>query len=438
MLRFAFSDQTPLSVAELRIALINYILAKQRNEGFVLWILDTESQHDGPRYDGENRELLEKFAIPSDRIFHQSEAKTRHQQLAIRLLEERKAFLCICHPEDLEREKREAEAAGHPYRYSGRCLQLPTEEIRRIREEKIPFTLRIRKPQETSGFRDLLLGERRAEPNEVDHFVILRADGTPTPLFATAVDDMIAGITLVVQEESELDSVPRQVHIRNALGYEAQIEYAHLPLLRDEEGHRIHAAKEAYQVRSLLKEGYLPDAILNYLLTLGIETPTEIFTLPDAVEWFDLKRIHREEPRFRFEELRRINREHLRRMEERKLSRLFGFADEGIGSLLKLFLEDAATINELDAILRRIFSPKNCNGDEGERLRILSQAILEAPYFENYEGFRRDLSIRTGWEDERLEPLLRRLIGVEDSDPAPETLYPHLKSYITEVARCQP
>ena len=438
MLRFALSDRTELSVSDLRVALINFVVAKQRNEGFVLRFLDTEHGQEERRHDGESRELLEKFAIQAEQIFHQSASKARHQRLAIRLLEEGKAFLCLCHPKDLEREKREAEATGHPYRYSGHCAQLPDEEIRRVRDEKIPFTLRIRKPLEPILFRDLLLGERQAEPNEVDHFVILRADGTPTPLFATAVDDMTAGISLVIREGRELGSIPRQIHVRNALGYDQRIDYAHIPILLDEKGDRIHHGREAYRVRSLLEEGYLPDAIINYLLTLGIEAPAEVFTLPEAIEWFDLDTIRREEPRFDFEALRRINREHLRRIEDRELSRLFGFADEGIGSLLKLFLEDAATINELDAILRRIFSPKNCDGKKGEQLRTLSRVILEAPYFESYEAFRKDLSSRTEWECERLERLLQTLIGVGDSDPTPEALYPHLKSYLTEVARCQP
>ncbi|WP_457607858.1 glutamate--tRNA ligase [Nitratifractor sp.] len=437
MLRFQPSTAGDLRLDELRIALFSYILSRQRGGGFLLRIDDL-----GPRAGDaggeEIRQLLEAFALPPEQTLHRSERLGRYQQLALRLVEEKKAFLCICSAEDLERERARAEAEGRPYRYSGHCLDLDAAELARIREEKIPFTIRIRKPHEAILYRDLLRGERRAEPGEVDHFVILRADGTPAEEFATACDDMLDGISLVPEEERSSPAIARRIHILHSLGYDRAPRSALLPPLLDEAGRRISAHHGAPTVRKLLEEGFLPDALLNYLLTLGIETPTEIFTLPEAVEWFDLERISPEAPRFELETLRRFNREHLRRMEERKLSRLFGFADAEVGGLAKLFLNEEPTLEGLRRKIAAIFAPKACAGETGEKLRLLSRLIVDGPYFRDYRELEEYLAKRSGMDAEALHPLLRRLMTGSDRGPDPEALYPYLKSYITEVARCLP
>ena len=434
MLRFAPSPTEELQIGNLRVALMNYIVAKQRSEGFILRIEDSDRARNIEGKDEEIKQILEKFAIHPDQVIYQSEQLRRHQQLAVKLVEEGKAFLCICSEEDLERER--AQAEKRPGRYSGHCLSMDAAEIRRIREEKIPFTIRIRKPAEPVTFTDTIRGELSADPDEVDHFVLLRADGSPTRDFACACDDMMGGITRVIREEEHLSATFRQIHVQRSLGYDTATEYAHLPPLLNEAGKTI-SRHNAPGVKRLFEEGFLPDAIINCLLLPGSETPAEIFTLPEAVEWFDLKKLSRSPVRFDPERLRHLNREHLHRMDDLALSRIFRFADADVGRLAKLYLEEAPTVKELDQKIAAIFTPKRCAGEWAEEMRRLSALILDAPYFAEFDDFKKYLAQKSGFGEKRLlKPLRLLMTGAEDG-PEPGELYPFLKSYITEIARCQ-
>ena len=433
MLRFALSPYVEPDVADLRTALVNFVLAKQKGVGFILRFEESEKGREEDRREEEFQRLLERFAILPDQVLHQRDRRSHHQQLAVRLLGSGEAFLCICSEEELEKERRKKDGRG----YSGRCTALSPEELRRIREEKIPFTLRIRKPEAPLILQDLLAGERRFDPAEIDHFVLLRVDGTPTPVFADACDDMMGGVTLLVRPVEELTETARERHVQRALGYDTHPACAHLPPLLDETGRRLGRHRRGPTLRGLLEKGFLPDAVVNYLLGLGNDTPAEIFTLPEAVEWFDLKRLSPEAVPFRMEELRRINREHLRRMEEVALSRIFGFADADIGRLAKLHLDEAATVNELDERIRAVFSPKSCAGEGGETMRLLSALILEAPMFGTFEEFLRYLRQKSGLDGTELTMPLRRLMTGRDAGPALEEIFPLINPYLTEVARCQ-
>ena len=438
MLRFATSSTDELTVADLRIALLNFVVAKQRNEGFILRFEDTDKARNIEGKEREIQEILEKFAVQADQVIHQSEQERRYQQLAVKLVETGKAFLCLCTPEDLEEERKRAAAERRPYRYSGRCISLDGEEIRRIKEDRIPFTIRIRKPLEPVVFDDLLRGEIAAEPNEVDHFVLLRSDGTPTRDFAGACDDMMEGIAMIIRDEERLSDTAKEIHVRRSLGYDTETRYLHLPDILDEEGRRITKHRTDYSVRHFLEEGFLPDALINHLLRLGNETPAEIFTLPEAVEWFDLKRLSPSPVSFDFERLRQLNQEHLRRMDDLALSRIFGFADAEIGRLAKLYLDEAATIRELDERIASIFSPKKCEGEGADAMRTLSALILEAPMFRDFDAFKAYLRERSTLGEERFTQALRLLMTGREEGPALSDIYKYIKSYITEVARCQP
>lgn len=423
MLRFASSSTGTLHAGELRIALINYIVARQREEGFFLRIDDGGSDEKIRVQAMEIPPILEKFAIQADQTLYESETLRRYQQLAVRLVEEKKAFVCLCDEE---------------HSCTRRCDTMSREEILQIREKNLPYTLRMRKPSEKIAYRDLLRGETVATPAEVDHFVILKADGTPGRDFALACDDMMSGTTLVIGEESRIPHAARQIHVRQTLGYSETIDYAHLPPLQKEQGGVLSHREEEYSVKKLLLDGFLPDAIINYLLLLGYEAPTELFTLPEAIEWFDLNKLSTEPVRFHLSKLRRLNREHLLRMDDRALSRTFRFADPDIGKIAKLYLHTgAATLKELQEHISTLFSPKSCEGPHAEAMRTLSALILEAPMMERYEEFVRYLEERSGLHGDGLYIPLRLLMTGSFEGPDPSEIYPLLNPYLTEIVRCQ-
>ncbi len=434
MLRFAPSPTGDMHIEELRIAIFNYMIAKQRDVNFIVRIADTDKERNIEGKDTEILQILEKFALPHDSVGHQSENLHIHQTLAIRLLEEKKAFVCTCTPEQLEAERKTTEKNGVAYRYSGRCETVGAEELRRLKEEKIPFVIRIKKPEESIIVHDLIKGETITTPDEVDSFVILREDSTPTDNFACACDDMISGISLIIRDEKHLCDTPRQKHIKELLGYQEETHYAHLPAILNAEGKKISEQDNGNSLKWLFEQGFIPDAIANYLILLGNKTPAEIFTMPEAIKWFTLENISRSPVKFDMEKLRFINRKHLEMMDDKKLSTLFGFADADIGKLAKLYLEEASTISELESRVKPVFSPKNFESEWGKEMRVLEKIIAEAPMIHTFDEFTNYMMKESGLEGENFfQPLRLLLTGAKDG-PELSDIYPLIKSYILEVA----
>jgi len=427
MLRYASPPDGALHVGELRVALLNYLVARRRGEGFMLWIDDTRPQEKIRARAHEIPAILEKFAIQPEQTLYARENLRRHQQLAVRLAEEKKAFLCLCQLPEEE----------HPY--SGRCMEMSPEEIRQIREKQLPYTVRIRKPAQAVTLTDRYRGDVAFSPAQIDHFLLLRSDGSATGEFALACDEMTGGISYVIQEASRMLPAARQSHVRRSLGFDQEVEYAHLGGLLTKEGKPLRSPEGEYDVLELLRRGYLPDAILNYLLLLGYrEPPARLFTLPEAMEWYDPDRLDPEPVPFLLEELRELNRAHLERLDDLPLSRLFRFADPDVGRVVKLFLrEGAATLGELEERLGAIFSPKRCEGPHTEAMRTLSALILEAPMMGSYEEFVRYLQERSGLRDEALYGPLRLLMTGSLEGPDLSKIYSLLNPYITEIVRCQ-
>jgi len=433
MLRFAPSPTGDMHIGNLRVAIINYIIAMQKKSHFGVRIEDTDKERNIEGKDGEILQILEKFSLPYNQLFYQSKNLHMHQNLAIKLVQEEKAFLCTCTPDELEADRQKAKDDAKAYRYSGKCSKKTPQEIADIRNSNIPFVIRIHKPKESIEFEDLIKGRLSFAPNEVDSFVILRANGTPTYNFACACDDMLTNIEIVIRGEDHISNTPKQIHIKNLLGYEQEVRYAHLPIILNNENKKMSKRDDASSVKWLLEQGFLPDAIINYLLLLGNKTPSEIFTLPEAIEWFDLNNISKSPARFDMDKLRFINREHFKRMDDKKFSTLFGFSDAQLGKLCKLYLEEASTLSELEPKIKAIFSPKDFSGQWGESMKILAQTIADAPFFETFDDFKSYIANATKLKGKELFKPLRILLTGAEHGPELSDIYPYLKSYLLEV-----
>jgi glutamyl-tRNA synthetase len=409
MVRFAPSPTGDMHIGTLRVAIFNYLVAQQQSEQLLVRIEDGDKEKNITGKDTEIMMILEKFALKHDAVFHQSEHLNLHQTLALRLLKDKKAFVCKCTNDSCSKE----------------CESLKQEEYAELKKSGEKFVVRIKEPSGDVEFDDLFAGKQTATPNEIGSFIILNDDATPSYDFASAADDMMSDISLVIREEEYLSTTAKQIHIKNLLGYENDTQYAHIPTIKGDD----------ISVKSLFEEGFIPDAILNYLLFLGNpNAPKEIFTLPDAIEWFDLSSISKSAVEFDLEKLRSINSEHLKLIEDKKLSSLFGFADADIGKLAKLYLEECSTINELEAKIRPIFSPKDFSGKWGEQMKILEKVINQAPYFETYDTFTKHIIDKSGLEEENLLTPLRYLLTAQGDGPELSEIYPLIKSYILEVA----
>jgi len=432
MLRFAPSPTGDMHIDTLRVAIVNYLVAQQRNTPFIIRIDDREKEKNIEGKDTEIMQILEKFALKHDNVSHQSENLHMHQTLAIRLLEEGKAFICTCTKEEIEAEKEAAKKNNVPYHYSGRCQNVDKAELVKLKENGTPFVLRLKKPEEEIIYHDLIAGDIVSTSNEVDAFVILREDGTPSYNFACACDDMLSGVDFIIRSEAYLGDTSRQIHIKKELGYEGETIYAHLPAILTPDGEKLGKTST---LKWLFEEGFIPDAILNYLLLLGNpKAPQEVFTLPEAIKWFTLEDISKSAAIFDIDQLRSINKAHLKQIDDKQLSMLFGFADADIGKLAKLYLEEASTINELEAKIRPFFSPKDFDGKWGEQMRIMEKVIFELPMIDTFDDFKAALMKESSLKEESFSQPLRLLLTGAGDGPELSDIYPLIKPYLLEVA----
>ena len=431
MLRFAPSPTGDMHIGSLRVALFNHIISKQLNEDLIIRIEDTDNQRNIEGKDKEILDILNLFSIDYIQVIHQSDNIKYHSQMAMKLLLDKKAFNCFCSDEALEKDRVEALENKQPYRYSSFCESLSDDMVL---ECTAPFTVRIKKPEQNIKFTDAIKGKFDFAPFDIDSFIILRDDKTPTYNFACAVDDMICNITTVIRGENHLFNTPKQIHIRNSLGYDKEISYVHLPvILNFNTCKKISKKDEVFGVKWLIDEGFLPIAIANYLILLGYNPPCEIFTVEDAIKWFDISKVSKSPAKFDIQKLKFINREHIKLLDNMRLSKLIGFSDEDIGTLAKIYIEECDTIKEIKKKIDLIFSKKDtCNGFKDEFIK-LKECLQKAPFIDDFNELKKYIINETNLKDKKLfMPLRFALTGVTHG-PKLSEIYPLIKNYLGEI-----
>ncbi|NPA87993.1 MAG: glutamate--tRNA ligase [Epsilonproteobacteria bacterium] len=431
MLRFAPSPTGDMHVGNLRVAIFNYIVAKQKGEKLLIRIEDTDKERNIEGKDKEILDILNLFGIKYDQVVYQSSNFHIHQQMAKRLLENKKAFVCFCDEEELNFQREKAKLEKRPYRYSGKCENLTKAQVEELMKKKKPFVIRIKKPENDIEFKDLIKGDMKFTPFEVDSFVILRGDYTPTYNFACAIDDMLYDISLVIRGEDHLSNTPKQIHIRNSLGYDKEIKYAHLPIILNEEGKKLSKRENHASVKWLLEEGYLPEAIANYLILLGNSFEREVFTLEEAIEFFDLTKISRSPAKFDIEKLKFLNKEHMKRLKE--LHKIIG-AHPSYEKLLEIFRDESDTLKEIKEKFDKIFKPAE-DDEFKEQREILKEEILKGELEENYDEFKKRLMKNTGLKGKNLFMPLRELLINQKHGAEIKDLYSAMKPYLKEVIK---
>lgn len=432
MLRFAPSPTGDMHIGNLRVAIFNYIVSKQKNENLIVRIEDTDKERNIEGKDQEILQILGLFGIEYSQVIYQSQNLRFHSAMALQLLHDKKAFSCFCSPEWLDKKREEAKTDKKAYRYDGACENLPDELVI---DNMNPFTIRIKQPSEAITVKDHIKGEVAFNPAEVDSFIIMRQDKTPTYNFACAVDDMLSDISLVIRGEDHMSNTPKQDHIRSSLRYDKKIEYAHLPIILNDDGKKMSKRDDASSVKWLLEEGFLPSAITNYLILMGNKPPKEIFTMAEAIEWFNLDNISKAPARFNLDMLKHINREHLKMLDAKELSRYVGFADAEIGKVARIYLEEVRTTKELKAKIEPIFAPKIIPAEFEEQAKIMAVTIKNAPYFEEYEDFKNHIMKESGLKGKNFFKPLRLLLTGAEHGPDVAEVYKYLKNYIGEIVK---
>lgn len=403
MYRFSVSPSSDLTLSDLRIALINFICATQAKKQLIVRI-----EGHAQEKDQEMLEMLSLFGISYSQLYYQSDNFKYHLQFASTLLDRKKAFICFC-PED------------NTSSYDGRCENLSSEAIL---NNPNSFVIRFKKPAYALQLHDVLQGDIGFPPDTIDSFIIMKTNKYPTSVFATACDDMLQGISCVIRSDELLLDAPREELIRSTIGYEQKIEYAHVPMLQQGEA----------SVKSLLDQGFLPEAIVNYLL-LGNSTPCEIFILQEALEWFDMTTIATSPTHFEIEKLQAINREHIKRLSDMELSKRLGYACENIGKLAKVYAEEANTTYDIKQKIDAIFAKKEPYAAFEAQSKTLQAILLEAPYFETFDAFEAYLLTQNDLAEDLFYKLLRFWLTGTDHGPEFTRVYPLIKNYLKEIVR---
>ena len=305
-------------------ALYNVLFAHQTDGRFVLRIDDTDVERNRPEYEALIYESLQWLGLAWDEgpdkggphaPYRQSERLDLYKEEAARLIKAGKAYRCYCTPEELEAERRQAQAEKRAYRYSRRCLSNPPEG-------RTVFAVRFKVPGGEIAFQDMVRGEMRFDADLIGDFIIVKSDGYPTYQFASPVDDARMQITHVIRGEEHLSNTPYQLMLVDALGYGRPRAYAHMPLILAADGTKLSKRKHPEANLILFRErGYLPEALINYLALLGWNpgTEQEIFSFDDLVRLFTFERVQHGGARFDWNKLSWIDGEYIRMLSDDEL-----------------------------------------------------------------------------------------------------------------------
>lgn len=329
--RFAPSPTGYMHIGNLRTALYEYLIAKSQGGKFILRIEDTDQEryvegavdiiyntlkttgleHDeGPDKDGGYGPYVQ-----SERM-----KLGIYMKYALELVEKGEAYYCFCTKERLDSLK-ESNAEGEAFaKYDRHCLSLSKEEVEENLKSGKPFVIRQKMPQEgTTTFTDAVYGTITVENSELDDQILIKSDGMPTYNFANVVDDHLMNITHVVRGSEYLSSTPKYNLLYNAFGWSAP-QYVHLPPVMKDAHHKLSKRNGDASFGDLIDKGYLPEAVINYIALLGWSPSdnTEIFTLDELKEKFDISGLSKSPAIFDTAKLTWMNGEYIKNMDEEK------------------------------------------------------------------------------------------------------------------------
>jgi glutamyl-tRNA synthetase len=316
--RFAPSPTGLLHIGGARTALFNYLFSKHHGGEFLLRIEDTDKARSTQAAVDVILQGLDWLRLTPDAApLFQSTREARHVEVAKRLLAEGRAYNCYCTPEELTRMREEAAAAGRPPRYNGYWRHRdPAQAPSGV---KPAIRLKVQSNGHTT-VNDLVQGEVTVADSELDDMIILRSDGTPTYLHAVVVDDHDMGITHVIRGDDHLTNTFRQIQIFKACGWDLPA-FAHIPLIHGADGAKLSKRHGAVSVLEFREQGFLPEALCNYLLRLGWGHGDEEFLARDEqIKLFDLDGVGRAASRMDYAKLTHLNGQWLRGADDARLA----------------------------------------------------------------------------------------------------------------------
>ncbi len=328
--RFAPAPSGSIHVGNARSALFSWAFARHHGGTFVLRVEDTDTSRvseeafhgvmDSLRWLGLDWDEGPDVGGPHG-PYRQSQRRDIYDEKVRQLLEQGDAYPCYCTPEELEERRRAAQAAGQSPGYDGRCRSLTPEERASREAEGLPKVIRFAMPDRDWVVHDLVKGDVHFAAGALKDFVLVRSDGSPVFLLAVAVDDLLMGMTHVIRGEDLLASAPRNAAVIEALGGTAP-EYGHLPLLVGADRQPLSKRHGSTSVEAFREQGFLPEALVNYLALLGWskDAETTFFTRDELVEAFDISRVSSNPAAFDTQKLEWMNNHYIQQLDPDELA----------------------------------------------------------------------------------------------------------------------
>ena len=405
--RFAPSPTGFLHIGGARTALFNWLFARHHGGKFLLRIEDTDKVRstkeaidailDGMRWLGLDWDGHE---------YYQSQFWARHAEIAHKMLDRGHAYRCYMTQEDLGQQRELAAKERRPFRISS-----PWRDVTEQQDDK-PFVIRLKAPQEgETVIDDRVQGRVTVQNAEIDDFILLRSDGTPTYMLAVVVDDHDMGVTHVIRGDDHLNNAFRQLAIIRAMGFPEPV-YAHVPLIHGPDGAKLSKRHGALGVDAYRDElGYLPEAVDNYLLRLGWgHGDAEIISRQQAIEWFDLDHVGKSPSRFDFKKLENLNGHYIREADDARLADLIA-PKLGISANQKPLLVRAMpelkarahTLHQLADGARFLFDARPLEMNQGAAALLIpdARALLASAH--------KQLAALAEWDAASLEAAIREV-----------------------------
>jgi glutamyl-tRNA synthetase len=373
--RFAPAPSGSIHVGNARSALFSWLYARRHEGSFILRVEDTDASRVTEEAFQGVLEDLRWLGIDWDEgpgvggphgPYRQSERGRAYRDAADRLVAQGNAYPCYCTAEELEERRQAALGRKEPPGYDGRCRRLTPEERAAFEAEGRRPALRFAMPEREWVVHDLVKGEVRWAASQQRDFVIVRSDGTPVFLLAVAVDDMLMGITHVVRGDDLLASAPRNAAVIEALGGTPPV-YAHVPQVLGPDGKPLSKRHGSTSVAAFREQGYLPEALTNYLALLGWskDDHTTFLSRSELVEAFELERVSHNPAVFDTEKLSWMNNHYIQQLDQDDLAaRCVGFLTEAglsldpalLAAAMPLVRERMKTLTEAPELLRFLFT----------------------------------------------------------------------------------
>jgi glutamyl-tRNA synthetase len=371
-----------LHVGGVRTALFSWLYARHHQGEFILRIEDTDKERSTQESVQAIIDGMHWLGLDHDKgPLFQSERYPRYLSVAQQLLDEGKAYRCCCSKERLESLREKQLAAKEKPRYDGHCRSknLPAMDT--------PFVVRFKnEPTGYVSFRDQVYGDIQVDNSELDDLILIRSDGNPTYNFAVVIDDLDMGITHVIRGDDHINNTPRQINLFKALNADVPV-FAHLPMILGDDGKRLSKRHGAVSVLQFKEMGFLPHALLNYLVRLGwSHGDQEIFSVKEMIAHFDLEHVSRGVSSFNYDKLYWLNQHYQKSDPPANVAKelAWHFTQQGIDAekgpvlveLVKVQAERCKTLAEM-AEKSRYFYQDTIEYDEDAVKKHLRPVVLE-------------------------------------------------------------